>query len=187
MQLNLYFIVWYDNNEDDFICEKQWQRTNEDWFHKYSCRSSRASEIFLPASHGHVCDCGASQSAGRRGPSLRVFSPLSTNDWRWFLLQLLLDWKSPTLAPLARCGSGCSRSVKRLVERKLSPTSSEWTSSRATPGVDSWTLGTTRRIRQPQHSKASASSSTARLRPAITQLCSTGSRSDCHDDGICEG
>ena len=45
MQLNLYFIVWYDNNEDDFICEKQWQRTNEDWFHKYSCRSSRASEI----------------------------------------------------------------------------------------------------------------------------------------------
>ena len=23
----------------------------------------------------------------------------------------LLDWKSPTLAPLARCGSGCSRSV----------------------------------------------------------------------------
>ena len=81
MQLNLYFIVWYDNNEDDFICEKQWQRTNEDWFHKYSCRSSRASEIFLPASHGHVCDCGASQSAGRRGPSLRVFSPLSSNDW----------------------------------------------------------------------------------------------------------
>ena len=84
MQLNLYFIVWYDNNEDDFICEKQWQRTNEDWFHKYSCRSSRASEIFLPASHGHVCDCGASQAAGRRGPSLRVFSPLSSNDWRWF-------------------------------------------------------------------------------------------------------
>ena len=75
------FRVWYDNNEDDFICEKQWQRTNEDWFHKYSCRSSRASEIFLPASHGHVCDCGASQSAGRRGPSLRVFSPLSSNDW----------------------------------------------------------------------------------------------------------
>ena len=22
MQLNLYFIVWYDNNEDDFICDK---------------------------------------------------------------------------------------------------------------------------------------------------------------------
>ena len=40
------------------------------------------------------------------------------------ILLLLLDWKSPTLAPLARCGSGCSRSVKRLVERKFSPTSS---------------------------------------------------------------
>ena len=32
--------------------------------------------------------------------------------------------EAPTLAPLARCGSGCSRSVKRLVERKFSPTSS---------------------------------------------------------------
>ena len=40
------------------------------------------------------------------------------------ILLLLLDWKSPTLAPLARCGSGCSRSVRRLVERKFSPTSS---------------------------------------------------------------
>ena len=59
-------------------------RTNEDWFHKYSCRSSRASEIFLPASHDHYRDCGAPQEAGRRGPSLRVFSPLFTNDWRWF-------------------------------------------------------------------------------------------------------
>ena len=36
-------------------------------------------------------DCGAPQAAGKRYHSLRVFSPLSTNDWRWFLLQLLLD------------------------------------------------------------------------------------------------
>ena len=157
------------------------------WFHNICVASPRGQRFFCQRPMVMSVDRGASQMAGRRYPSLRVFSPLSTNDWRWFLLQLLLDWKSPTLATLARCGSGCSRSVKRLVERKLSPTSSEWTSSRATPGVDSWTLGTTRRIRQPQHSKASASSSTARLRPAITQLCSTGTRSDCHDDGICEG
>ena len=157
------------------------------WFHNICVASPRGQRFFCQRPMVMSVDRGASQMAGRRYPSLRVFSPLSTNDWRWFLLQLLLDWKSPTLAPLARCGSGCSRSVKRLVERKLSPTSSGWTSSRASQGVDSWTLGTTRRIRQPQHSKASASSSTARLRPAITQLCSTGTRSDCHDDGICEG
>ena len=57
----------------------------------------------------------------------------------------------------------------QLVERMFSPTSTGWTSSQATPGVGSWTLGTPRKIRQPQHSKASASSSTARLRPATTQ------------------
>ena len=57
----------------------------------------------------------------------------------------------------------------QLVERMFSPTSTGWTPSQATPGVGSWTLGTPRKIRQPQHSKASASSSTARLRPATTQ------------------
>ena len=44
----------------------------------------------------------------------------------------------------------------QLVERMFSPTSTGWTSSQATPGVGSWTLGTPRKIRQPQHSKASA-------------------------------
>jgi len=109
-------------------------------------------------------------------------------------------------------GSG-RLSVMRLVERKFSPTSTGRASSQATPGVDSWTLGMTRRIRQPQHfgqlqhnyaapapdriammmesvmvsigckkqqgfsqiehSKASASYSTARLRPAqaLTKQC----------------
>ena len=43
---------------------------------------------------------------------------------------LLLDGKSPTLAPLARCGSRCSRSVRQLVERKLSPISTGLTFSK---------------------------------------------------------
>ena len=55
---------------------------------------------------------------------------------------LLLDGKSPTLAPLARCGSGCSRSVRQLVERKLSPISSGLTFFRATTGEwTHWTAG----------------------------------------------
>jgi len=81
---------------------------------------------------------------------------------------LLLDGKSPTLAPLARCGSGCSRSVMRLGESKFSPTSTGPTSSRATTGecthTDQLDAG------DNQEGSARTSWSTAKLRLASVQL-----------------
>ena len=65
---------------------------------------------------------------------------------------LLLDGKSPTLALLARCGSRCSRSVRQLVERKLSPISTGLTfypsNYRRVDTLDSWFPGIARRIKQ---------------------------------------
>ena len=52
-------------------------------------------------------DCGASQEAGRRGPSLRVFSPLFTNDWRWFRGHLpQVEQHQRTRSDCLKAGSG---------------------------------------------------------------------------------
>ena len=65
---------------------------------------------------------------------------------------LLSDGKYATRALLARCGSRCSRSVRQLVERTLSPISTGSTFSpsnyRRVATLDSWFPGITRRIKQ---------------------------------------
>ena len=162
------------------------------WFHNICVASPRGQRFFCQRPMVMSVDRGASQMAGRRYPSLRVFSPLSTNDWRWFLLQLLLDWKSPTLAPLARCGSGCSRSVKRLVERKFSPTSSggqgeeEVSSSTEADGAVAVAALTGRENRRLWTALARRGSSQSQF-ASRWLLCSTDTRPDCHDDGFCVG
>ena len=172
-------------NEDDFICENPWQN------------KQRFGSIIFVSRLPAVRDFSASVlwscllTVGRlkwQADDIPVWgfslpSLLMTGDGSYYYYYSYWMGKAPTLAPLARwvadawvsCGWWRGSSHQPALGGHLPKQLQEWTA-----GPWGWQGG----FGSPS---TSASSSTTRLRPATTQLCSTGTRSDCHDDGICEG
>ena len=60
-----YFRVWYDNNEDDFICENPWQNKRRFGSIIFVSRSPDLRDLFCQRPMVISVDCGASQAAGK--------------------------------------------------------------------------------------------------------------------------